>query len=263
MDVVARIEREAARLADVLGPLDPATPVPTCPGWTAEDLLWHLTEVHEFWAAVLRTGALTDADVAAAKDTTHGRPTGGDARERLDALRAAATADLAAQLRAVSDDAPRWSWHEPDRTAGFTRRMQTHEATMHRIDAELTAGVPVSFVPAELAAAGVGHGIEVMWSWQPPAAVYRRLGVVELVASDIADRWTVEAGRWAGTDEETGGRIERPKGRRAAPGREAEAVVTAPAVELYRYVWGRPAQVERAGDPAALAALAAVVGAGV
>lgn len=267
-DLVGRITREAGRLADVLAPLDPATPVPTCPDWTALDLLWHVTEVHGFWAAVLRDAALTEEQVAAADATTTPRPGGegadvDDVRARILALREAATAELAAQLRALPDDAPRWSWYEPDQTAGFTRRMQTHEATMHRIDAELTAGLPVSFVPPEVCVAGVDHGIDVMWSWLPDDAVYRSLGVVDLVSTDTGDTWTVEAGRWAATNEETGNRGERPKGARAAAGRTAEAVVSAPAIELYRYVWGRPAQVAKAGDPAALAALAAVVGAGV
>jgi Mycothiol maleylpyruvate isomerase N-terminal domain len=28
--------------------------VPSCPGWNADDLLWHLGEVQWFWAAVVR-----------------------------------------------------------------------------------------------------------------------------------------------------------------------------------------------------------------
>lgn len=56
-------------------------------------------------------------------------------------LRERATTELVSQLNALDDSQPRWSWWEPDQTVGFTRRMQTYEATMHRVDAELIAGL--------------------------------------------------------------------------------------------------------------------------
>ena len=28
-------------------------PVPSCPGWNVADLLWHVTEVHDFWRTVV------------------------------------------------------------------------------------------------------------------------------------------------------------------------------------------------------------------
>lgn len=53
-----------------------------------------------------------------------------------------------------------------DQTVGFTRRMQTYEATMHRVDAELTAGLPVGPIAPDVAASAVDHAIDVMWGWQ-------------------------------------------------------------------------------------------------
>ncbi|QNP56765.1 maleylpyruvate isomerase N-terminal domain-containing protein [Tessaracoccus defluvii] len=50
------IRREAARFAHVLRDVPDAAVVPSCPGWTAADLLWHLTEVHLFWGAVVGSG---------------------------------------------------------------------------------------------------------------------------------------------------------------------------------------------------------------
>ena len=54
LDYVAALTRESARFAEAIRGAAPDTPVPTCPGWTADDLLWHLGEVQWFWAAVVR-----------------------------------------------------------------------------------------------------------------------------------------------------------------------------------------------------------------
>jgi hypothetical protein len=58
------------------------------------------------------------------------------------ALREQATTALLEQLDRLDDAEPRWSWWPPEQTVGFTRRMQIHEATMHRVDAELLECAP-------------------------------------------------------------------------------------------------------------------------
>src|SRR3546814_12271564 len=47
------IRLESSRFRDVLASIDPATPVPSCPEWTAADLLWHLSGVQDFWSHVV------------------------------------------------------------------------------------------------------------------------------------------------------------------------------------------------------------------
>ena len=59
--------------------------------------------------------------------------------EALLARRASATEALLSQLAARADDEPAWFWYSAVQGVGITRRMQTHEATIHRVDAELTA----------------------------------------------------------------------------------------------------------------------------
>src|ERR1700754_1650154 len=140
MDSTAIIRTEAQRFADVLAATPSDARCPTCPDWTASDLLWHLTEVHLFWAGVLDRNVQTEADLAAVEQAKPDRP---GATPDLLALRESATNALVAQLGRLDDAEPRWSWWPPDQTVGFTRRMQIHEATMHRVDAELTADVPV------------------------------------------------------------------------------------------------------------------------
>jgi len=47
------------------------------------------------------------------------------------------------------------------------RRMQTYEATMHRVDAELTADLPTGPIAPDVAVGAVDHAVDVMWGWRP------------------------------------------------------------------------------------------------
>jgi uncharacterized protein (TIGR03083 family) len=246
VDRIAIIRAEAQRFADVLSGVAPDRRCPTCPEWSAADLLWHLTEVHLFWAGVLADNARTDADIAAVERSKPARP---ESVSDMLALREQATSELLTQLDRLDDPEPRWSWFEPDQTVGFTRRMQTYEATLHRVDAELTAGLPIGAIDTDVAAGAVDHAVDVMWGWQPEGTTYQRHAVVEFVGTDTAQRWLVEvgtAGDW-------------PRAVRAQPGGAASATVRAPVVDLALWAWTRGGSVDITGDPASMAALVAVV----
>lgn len=236
MDRLQVIETEASRLAEVLAQAEPAARVPTCPDWDATALLWHLTGVHRFWAQVLAQNPQTDEEVGALEQEDVPPP--GTVAEIL-ALRERATADLLAQLAVLADDEPRWSWWEADQTVGFTRRMQTYEATMHRVDAELAAGVAVTPIASDVAAGAVDHCVDVMWGWMPDWASYERLAVVELVATDTGARWLVEMGHWFGTGPESGNEFDMARATRAGEGAHATATVSATAEQLSRWAWNR------------------------
>jgi uncharacterized protein (TIGR03083 family) len=246
VDRIAIIRAEAQRFADVLSGTAPDNRCPTCPDWSAADLLWHLTEVHLFWAGVLASNARTDADIAALEQAKPARP---ESVSELLALREQATSALLTQLDRLDDAEPRWSWFEPDRTVGFTRRMQTYEATLHRVDAELTADLPIGAIGTDVAAGAVDHAVDVMWGWQPEGTTYQPQTVVEFMGTDTGQRWLVEvgtAGDWA-------------RAVRAQSGVLASATVRAPVVDLALWVWTRGGSVDIAGEPAAMAALDAVV----
>ncbi len=255
MDRIAIIRTEAERLADVLAAAAPDARCPTCPDWSAADLLWHLTEVHYFWAGVLSQDARTEADLAAVEQAKPERPTG---MADLLALRDRATTALLEQLDRLDDAEPRWSWWAPDQTVGFTRRMQTYEATVHRVDAELTAGLPVGAIDGAVAAGAVDHAVDVMWGWLPDGAVYEALEVVEFVASDVDRRWLVEVGHWTGAGPEPGTELDAPMARRAEAG-EPTASVRAPVGDLALWAWGRGGAVMTSGAAASVEALNAVV----
>jgi uncharacterized protein (TIGR03083 family) len=255
MDRIAIIRTEAQRFADVLATTAPDARCPTCPDWSASDLLWHLTEVHHFWAGVLSQDARTDGDIEAVEQAKPHRAT---LMDDLLTLREAATATLLDPLDRLDDTEPCWSWWPPDQTVGFTRRMQTYEATMHRVDAELTAGLPIGAIAPDVAAGAIDHAVDVMWGWLPEGATYEMREVVEFVAPDVDRRWLVEVGQWSSTEPESGTKFQMPRALRATAG-EPTATVSAPASDLALWAWTRGGAVETSGQPAALAALDAVV----
>lgn len=252
------IAGESARFAEVLSAIDGGRPVPSCPGWSADDLLWHLTEVQAFWSLVLSSGVTTDEQVEAIQSALPVRP--GDRRSVL-AMRARATEDLLAALASGPLDAPAWSWFPPDQSVRFTQRMQVHEATIHRADAELTAGLPVSAIDSGVAAAGIDHVLDVMWNWVPASAATTPLGVVLLAPTDAAPR-AVELYRWSG---ETWGRsfTDQVGARRASDAAAATAVVRGSAMQLDLLVWSRPGEVTATGDAEVLSAFDEMIAAGI
>jgi uncharacterized protein (TIGR03083 family) len=256
----AHIDAESARFASVLGTVEPSTPVPTCPAWTAHDLLAHLTEVHSFWAAVIGE-RLTAAQVGEFEERRDSPPT--DRDDLLDTRRRA-TASMLAALEARAPEEAAWSWFEPDQTVDFTWRMQTHEATMHRVDAELTAGVALSPIPAAIAADGVDHVVNVMWAWAPASAARRVTGRVDLRATDTGRVWRLATIRWSGeawgqtfTDQASCVPADDDSG-------VAQAVVSGTAEALDLLVWTRRDEgIERSGDEQVLAEFQATLDGGI
>jgi hypothetical protein len=54
IDYVAHLTAESARFGAAIRDTRPAAPVPTCPDWNADDLLWHLAWVQSWWGIVVR-----------------------------------------------------------------------------------------------------------------------------------------------------------------------------------------------------------------
>ncbi|EWS81092.1 hypothetical protein BF93_18130 [Brachybacterium phenoliresistens] len=275
MDATTLIGRESQRLADLLVRADPAAAVPTCPGWDAAELLAHVTQVHGFWAEVLASRASTDAQIEALESSLEPPPKDPEA---LAAARAEATAALLAQLGTRADEEPAWSWLSSDQSLGFTRRMQLHEATMHRVDAELTCGQAVTEPGEEVAVDGIAHCADVMWEADHQWTSMQRavVPVALLVLRPQGGPETfVELSRAAATgeDEEDIVVARRAPDQDLAPGtalRELpRAEATGSPVALYLWTWGRGLALEAlaggaesvdvTGDPDAVAALEALL----
>lgn len=122
-------------------------PVPSCPGWVVRDLLLHTGAVHRWAASYLREraqertpfgvpepGAIGDDDVVA---------------WYLDGHEA-----LLGTIAAAPPDVECWSFLPAPTPLHFWVRRQTHEATIHRVDAELAAGA-VGPVDPDVATDGI------------------------------------------------------------------------------------------------------------
>jgi uncharacterized protein (TIGR03083 family) len=261
LDFLDHLEHESARFAEAIDSAPPAARVPSCPDWNADDLLWHLAEVQWFWATIVRERITTTPRA----DLTPPRPAG---RAGLAAFYDRASRDLADVLAATPPGTTAWTWSE-DQTVGFIRRRQAHEALIHRVDAELTAGQRTPMDPA-LSADGVDEALRLMYGgdlpdwgrFTPDAGKTLRLR-----ATDTGDSWLVALGRFAGTD--PGDQVSYDQaGIHAAaidPGDPAAAEVRGAAADLDCWLWHRPpfTPVSQSGDQEILGRLESIIAPGI
>lgn len=228
IDYVAHVAADTARLVSVARDADLAEPVPSCPDWKLADLVWHLTEVQGFWAAIVE-GHLDDP--GAVPERVRGPEEG-----LVDALGAAGER-LTAALRAADPAAPCWTWSS-DQTVGFVQRRQAHEALIHRIDAELTVGATPTGDP-ELAADGADEILTVMMGGVPDWAEFRDgTETALLTATDAGRSWSMAVGRMVGTSPTSGTSYDLPAiDLRPVP--EPNVSISGPALALDRWLWGR------------------------
>ena len=144
MEWIDLLAETTDRFAEVLEAGDLAAPVPTCPGWSLADLGEHLRWTHA-WAAHAVTAGTPDGD----------SPAPGTERGALVAGYRAAAKELTEVLRATDPEAPAWTFGT-DKVAGFWRRRQVHEASLHLYDALAAQHATDSWQPTpELAWDGV------------------------------------------------------------------------------------------------------------
>jgi uncharacterized protein (TIGR03083 family) len=253
------------RFREVLAGVPAATRVPACPEWAADDLLWHLTEVQSFWGTIVDQGLLTDEEVGAV--TAPRRPVTSDAAI---ALFEEVSLHLAMKLD-VTDDTPVWTW-TPNHTVGWVRRRQAQEALMHRVDAELAAGLPSEIDP-ELAVDGVDELLTQFGSEPPAWGAFDPSGMLVEVRSEspldpaevggltrrvgMSVAWHVRLGRFRGVDP-SGQMHDEPDYQPVRePDGPADAVLEGSPVELLLWLWGRSAGagISVTGDQSAREAL--------
>ncbi len=232
MDFNTHLVNESRTFVRAMAQIPPVAPVPSCPGWTATDLLWHLTEVQMFWASIV-DNELRDPDAAEAmKDD---RP---DSYDDLLVLCERQTARLTSALAARGDEVPVWTWSD-DETVGFVRRRQAHEALIHRVDAELS-GAGESPIDADLAADGIDEVLRVFAGGVPAWATFDPEGVeLRMVATDVDRTWGAAFGRMTGTSPNSGESYDLPALTVGVDAVEPNGVISGTAADLDRWLWGR------------------------
>lgn len=256
LDYLDHLRRESARFGAVLRDADLAAPVPTCPDWTAADLLYHLAEAFLFWAIVVRERADDPDPIDAAK------PAQLDDRDELFALYENSTAVLLDALAGTPDDVAVWTWSS-DNTVGFVRRRMPHEALIHRLDAELTAGA-LSDVDPALATDGVAEALEHFHGGAPAWSELALDGPVGRArATDTGAEWLFRFGGFSGVSPNTGKTYDREPTLLLAGSGDPSFTISAPARDLDAWMWNRPqvGEVRVDGNQDDFARLTAIVAA--
>jgi uncharacterized protein (TIGR03083 family) len=218
-------------LRDAAASVDLDVSVPTCPGWTMGDLIYHVAEVYLHKVTIMRTG-----------DWPRPWPPAELAAEPRLALLGRAYGALTAEFGAHDPAEPIPTWYEPDETVAFWLRRMAQETVIHRIDAELAAGLKATRVPDDLALDGIDEVLTRFLGYlSPPRAdVPHLVGPGPIVVTAGSRSWTVSPSR---SDEVT---------VREGADYQARAEVRAEPDRMLRWLWGRAGDdvVAVDGDPA-------------
>ncbi|QZY30560.1 maleylpyruvate isomerase family mycothiol-dependent enzyme [Nocardioides coralli] len=240
-DYLRHLASESSRFREVLSSCEPSARVPGCPDWNAADLLWHLTEVQDFWAHVVTHRPKAPDDYPDPK-----RPSGHTEMLAVFDERSRALQDALAAAEAP-DEA--WTW-STEQTVGFIMRRQALEALVHRVDAEQAAGAE-SPLDAALAADGVDEVLDVMYGGCPPWGSFSPLPhYLRLDITDTDEQVWVQLGRFSGDDAEGTHHDEDDIHVVADPGVEPDAVISGAAAPLLTRLWrrGDGSEIHLAGD---------------
>jgi len=254
------LRRDTARFAEALAATPDDAPVPTCPDWTCLDLLWHLGEVQWFWGNVVARRLRTDGDVDGVEPE---RPTGRTSVTQFSTSSGAALADA---LAVAEPSQPCWTWMG-EQDAAWVARRQAHEALIHRVDAEATAGAISPLDPA-LALDGVDEVLRVMYGGVPTWGTFTAdpAATVRVTATDSGATWFLTCGTFVGTAP-TGEEVDAADLRVADTdlGASAAAQIRGTAADLDCWLWHRPpfGEVEQTGDAGVLATFNSTIAPGI
>lgn len=180
MDYPAALLEQNEALGVLLRDADPATPVPTCPGWTLRQLFRHVGR-GDRWAAQIIDDRLTE--YLDPRDVRNGRPPD-DTAGAIDWLHGGARG-IVESVDRVGAETPVWTFLGPRPAAWWIRR-RLHEATVHRADAAIALGLDYRLSP-ELAADGLTEWLQrVVAEAGSPLADGQTL---HLHATDTGDDW--------------------------------------------------------------------------
>nr|WP_198429026.1 maleylpyruvate isomerase family mycothiol-dependent enzyme [Nocardia bovistercoris] len=147
---------ETDALAELLRAADPATPVPTCPGWSLAQIGTHVGRAQRWAAAMIAARATEAMDTRAVPDGAMPKQPEAAARWLSEGARIVIDA-----VDATGPEVPVWvSFGAPCPAERWIRRL-LHEAVVHRADALLALDRPVTVDPA-VAADGIDEWLELL-----------------------------------------------------------------------------------------------------
>ncbi|QWF77657.1 maleylpyruvate isomerase N-terminal domain-containing protein [Amycolatopsis sp. CA-230715] len=215
------LEIEGELLAEAANSASPDAPVPGCPGFTVATTVRHVGSVSRMVLEWLRGRGRPRTWQ---RDPVPGQTEVGFLRSAL--------AELRAELAAHRPDERAATWWPADPTYGFWRRRMAHETTVHRVDVQTAATAPRRSLPGiteDIAVDGIDEVLTLWFGQRLPM-----LGLSADVDTSVAVRsgghtWLVSAG----PGETVAWRCS------AREAENADAVLSAPPVQMYLWLWGR------------------------
>lgn len=240
MDTAHALIAENAAFAELLRNADLSAPVPTCPGWTLDDLMRHLGREDRWCAQIVADNSGEFIDPQTISDSPP---------EDRDAMVRWLHAGPQALIDAVSQsgpDTPVWTFLGPRPAAWWIRR-RLHETAVHRADAAFALGASFDIDPV-IAADGITEYLEavvVQAGAQGPAGE-RPLSDGQSLHLHATDPGLVGAGEWTVLGRPDGIAVDREHGK-------ATAALRGPARGLLLAILRRGSAadlgVEQFGDP--------------
>lgn len=227
MDVpslIGVLRSEGQLLGDAAARAGLTAEVPTCPGWAVRDLLLHVGGIHRWAATVVGEARTAPIDIDQPHDIADSLP---DDDELVDWYRTG-HAELVHTLEKAPADLACWAFLPAPSPLAFWVRRQTHETTVHRVDADSATGPGTSApVAAGVAADGVDELLTCFVSGRNRRLRAREEWTLGVHATDVDERWVVRIG---------GG---LPRAERVGQGVLADESVAGPAAGLYLALWNR------------------------
>jgi uncharacterized protein (TIGR03083 family) len=195
MDYTADLFEQNRLFGDLIRGADPSTPVPTCPGWTIQQLFRHVARGDRWAAQIVRDRVESYLDPRTVRD---GKPPS-DPDGAIEWLHGSARA-LVDAVAEIGADTLVWTFLGPRPAAWWVRR-RLHEATVHRADAALTLGIRYDLA-APLAADGISEWLDRLAAqqWTASSVPLAAGATLHLHATDDLD----SAGEWTIRGEEGG-----------------------------------------------------------
>lgn len=227
MDVPSSIDAlrtEGQLLGDAAARARLSDPVPTCPGWTVRDLLLHIGGIHRWAAVIVGEARPAPIDIGQPYDIVDTLPADD---ELLDWYRTG-HAELVHTLEKAPADLTCWAFLPAPSPLAFWARRQTHETTVHRVDADSASG-PGTGAPVapQVAADGVDELLTCFVSGRNRRLRSDTPTTLGVWATDVDARWLVRIGP------------DLPLADRVTEHTETDLSVSGDAAALYLALWNR------------------------
>ncbi len=234
---IAVLTEQGPLLAAAAAAAGPDAPVPSCPDWVVRDLVRHQGGVHRWAASIVATPRTEPWDVDL-DDVVGTWP----ADDELVTWFSDGCRELAGVLERADPGLTCWTFLAAPSPLAMWARRQAHETAVHRVDAELAAGTPITPCQAPFAADGIDELLTCFITRRRGQLRSDEPKLLRVRCADTSGEWLVSIG---------------PDGVRATAGfegQEGDCLVAGAADDLCLALWRRraPDVLDVGGDGAVL-----------